>query len=166
MYWDQYHGHCLTFIQPFPHTKQVHYDHSIFGFPLPHRTYLMKEGSRGFSYMPKSNWAYLDPHPKSKDQLGSQPSLKECQPYDVLKSLPLASGPSTATKGTSRSCSTEVQFPERMGSVKVPVIEVFTLPPPIRADSTRTLGQSSDSPRTLLRLFWLRVLPNWTASPS
>jgi hypothetical protein len=58
-YWDQYHGRRLTFIQPFPHTKRVHYNHSIFGFPLHQRTYLMKEGHCGFSYMPKSNWAYL-----------------------------------------------------------------------------------------------------------
>ena len=30
--------------------------------------------------------------------------------------------------------------------------EVFTLPPPIRADSARTHGQSSDSPQTVLGL--------------
>ena len=43
-------------------------------------------------------------------------------------------------------------------------------PPPnpsgLRSDTQTVLRQSSDSPRTLLGLFWLRVLPNWTASPS
>ena len=59
-----------------------------------------------------------------------------------------------------------VKKSEKMGIRTVGKGRSLHSPPPIRADSTRTLGQSSDSPRTLLGLFWLRVLPNWMASPS
>ena len=45
-----------------------------------------------------------------------------------------------------------LQLPRKCRRLKPCALEVFTLPPPIRADSARTLGQSLDSPRTVLGL--------------
>lgn len=52
-------------IQPFDHTKGIHFDSSIFGLPLPDMVYCMNEGGKqDFIPAPRSLWVYCDPFPK------------------------------------------------------------------------------------------------------
>jgi hypothetical protein len=86
--WDRHKHRRLTFIRPFDPTDQVHYDHSIFGFPLPEMTFVRSEGKRGFlPFRSYSSWVYYHPHPTCENQVGSEPTLEECRPKVLLPTV-------------------------------------------------------------------------------
>lgn len=71
---------------------QVHYDRSIFGFPLPEMMFFRSEGKRGFLPIKScSSWAYAQPRPMSEDQVGMEPSLEECRPEPSLQTPRISS---------------------------------------------------------------------------
>lgn len=80
-YWDRRLGRKLIFDKPLPPNKQAHYDQSVFGFPLPLKSYYVYNGSR-LEPRPASSWAYLQPHPNEAD-VGREAPIEECHPPQV-----------------------------------------------------------------------------------
>ena len=78
-YWDRHLGHRLVFLRPLARNENMHYDSSVFGIPLPDITFWSDDNNR-YKRCRKSIWAYLDPHPRSRTQVGLEPSLSECRP--------------------------------------------------------------------------------------
>ena len=79
-YWDRHRHRRLTFLQPLPRISLVHYDALVYGIPLPDMPYLVNNGNFKYSQQSKSTWAYFDPHPASRSQVGSVPPTNECRP--------------------------------------------------------------------------------------
>jgi hypothetical protein len=110
-FWDHHNYRHLTFIRLLDPTKHVHYDDSIFGFPLPEMTFVRSEGKRGFLPIKShSSWAYSQPHPTDDSQVGCEPTMEECCPKALCPTpqtcspCPPLSPPCDVVKDIADSC--------------------------------------------------------------
>lgn len=122
MFWDRAHGRCLTFFRPWKHDDRIHYDQSVFGFPLHDIRYWTKEGRKGYLPVGKpSTWAYFDPQPKSQNPVGTEPSLEDCRPKPAYS---FALPPSVSTAGSSVNLvSAEGEIPLTSVSPEAPIFD-------------------------------------------
>ena len=149
MVWDRARGRCLTFFRLWTPDERIHYDEFEYGFPLPNIKYWTKEGSQGYLPVGKpSTWAYFGPgpQPKSRELVGTQPSLEDCRPKPVPFPAPPPLAVSTPVNLISTGAETlPTSVPPEVSMLNDPSLQhPCKTGPPVSTANDETLDWGTD----------------------